>query len=77
MKKILTSHQLVSLINFNKSKVIEVALLLNYNGKATHFLSERKAVIFDEGIDGELTKWKKNEFISHYQNSQWMVEQIV
>lgn len=77
MKETINSEQLLSLININKPKIIEAALLLNYNGKAIHFFSIKKSLLFDEGIDGELTKWKINEFISQYENSQWLIEQIV
>ena len=72
----LTETQLFNFIAYN-NKIIEASLLLNYGGKATHFLSKRKSYIIDEGIDGQLTKWSKDEFITHYKNSQWIISQTV
>lgn len=77
METILTSAQLFNFVSLNEFKIIEAGLKLNFNGKATHFFSIKKSLLFDEGIDGELTKWKRNEFISQYENSQWIIEQIV
>ena len=77
MKNILTATELLKLAFLNQQKWIEVTLLLNFNGKATHFITTKKNLIFDEGIDGELVKWKKEDFIEHYKNSQWMIDQIV
>ena len=77
MKEILTSEQLFNFVSFNNFKIIEAALKLNFNGKATHFFSIKNSIIFDEGIDGEITKWKRDEFISQYENSQWLIEKVV
>jgi hypothetical protein len=74
---ILTVEQLFNLINSNKDKIIEASLLLNYKAMATHFLSIKKSFVFDEGIDGELTKWLKDEFVSYYNNTQWIINKIV
>lgn len=73
----LTEEQLFNFVSSNKNKIIEASLLLDYGGKATHFLSKRKSYIIDEGIDSQLTKWSKDEFIIHYKNSQWIISQIV
>jgi hypothetical protein len=73
----LTTNQLFYLACLNKHKIIEAALVLNFNGRATHFISMKKSLILDEGIDGELMKWRKNEFIYQYENAQWIIDQIV
>lgn len=72
-----TTEQLFILLDSNKNKTIEASLLLNYSGMATHFLSKTKSYIVDEGIDSQLTKWSKDEFINHYKNAQWIIIQIV
>lgn len=77
MGNILTATELLSLAFLNQQKWIEAALLLSFNGKATHFISAKKTLILDEGIDGELIKWEKENFIEHYKNSQWIIDQIV
>lgn len=74
---IVATEKLLNLINSSKNKMFEVCLLLNYNGKATHFISTKKSLILDEGIDGQLVKWKQKDFFEHYKNSQWIIDQIV
>lgn len=76
MEAILTTNQLLDLIYKTKG-IIEAALLLNFGGKATHFISTNQALIFDEGIDDELVKWQPSEFIAHYKNSVWVIDQII
>lgn len=76
MKSILTATELLHLAFLNQQKWIEAELLLNFNGKATHFLLAKKSSLLDEGVDGELTKWEKDDFISHYKNSQWIINQV-
>jgi hypothetical protein len=71
------TEELCILLDSNKNKTVEASLLLNYGGMATHFLSKSKSYIFDEGIDSQLTKWSKDEFIANYKNGHWIVNQIV
>jgi hypothetical protein len=73
----LTTKQLLNLANINQYKIIEASLLLGFNSKATHFFSLKKSLLFDEGIDGQITKWRKDEFILHYKNATWILDQIV
>jgi hypothetical protein len=75
--QVLTVEKLCNSNEFNKNNIIEASLLLNFNGRATHFISAKKSLIFDEGIDGKLIKWKKEDFIKHYKNSQWIIDQVV
>lgn len=77
MKKILTTRQLLNFASFNQHKMIETSLLLSFNGRATHFISLKKSLLFDEGIDGELMKWKKDEFVCQYKYGEWVVNQII
>lgn len=77
MQNILTTTQLLNLAFINKNKWIEASLLLSFNGKATHFIFAKNSSIFDEGIDGELVRWKEKEFIDNYKSSQWVIDQIV
>ena len=76
MVDILTTNQLLDLVYKTKG-IIETALLLNFGGKATHFISANQSLIFDEGIDDEFVKWQPSEFIAHYKNSVWTIEQII
>lgn len=76
MKYTLTTYQILNLA-FKTKGVIEAALLLNFGGRATHFISANQSLIFDEGIDDELVKWKSPEFISHYKGSLWVIDQII
>ncbi len=77
MYNILTATELLNLAFLNQQKWIAAALLLNFNGKATHFITAQEDLIFDEGVDGELVEWKKENFIKHYKNSNWLITQIV
>jgi hypothetical protein len=77
MKKILTTKQLFDLVSVNPHKIIETSLLLNFKSRATHFISLEKSLLFDEGIDGELIKWERNEFISQYEYAEWVIDQII
>ena len=72
----LTTRQLLDFLNGNHH-LIEASLLLNFGGRATHFISRHQAIICDEGIDDELVRWQPADFLAHYHDASWSIQQII
>lgn len=67
---------LVDLLKLNKKKQIEVSIK-NHFLSATHFLSFGGKKIYDVGIDSKQSIWEIKEFIEHYKNTYWNIDQIL
>jgi len=65
--------ELVEHLKVNRYSYFDVSLLLNYNLRATHTISYRKNLIWDEGIDNLTIKWQLVEFLEHYKNANWII----
>ncbi len=76
MNKKLSTKKFISLIKENPNKVFEAALDNGYYC-ATHFLFLDNKFINDTGIDSKVTLWKAENFLQHYKNAFWQIDQIV
>lgn len=68
---------LLDTVAFNSGKIIEARLLINNFFTATHFLYFEGENLYDEGIDGEERKLRKNDFLNEYQNNYWLIDNMV
>lgn len=72
---ILHTKELIDLLNKISPEQIEANLF--FKGlNATHTISMKNGIIFDEGIDGKLIKWTQEEFTNEY-NSKWSVNFVI
>ena len=76
VEPIRTQH-LLNLILSNPKKMFEARLLVSRFIVATHFIYFNGRNLYDEGIDGENRKVKKEEFIKNYQNNYWVIDTVV
>lgn len=71
--KELTEQELLAWLFAHPQQILEASLLLAYGGQATHFLKAGKHHLWDEGIEGETTRWRSGEFAQHYRNTKWLL----
>lgn len=67
------TFQLVQLLKYNPSRIIEVVLKikgLNF----THFIMIEDNIFIDEGVDGEKITWSINDFQNNYSNAFWVID---
>ena len=77
MSESISTQYLVDLIFANPKKMLEIRLLVSRFVVATHFVYFNGRNLYDEGIDGENRKVKKEEFIKNYQNNYWVIDTVV
>jgi len=70
------TNELIETVISNSNKWIEAKLRFS-NISATHFLLFADNRLYDEGIDGEEREVSLSDFIFHYQNSYWQIDNIV
>ncbi|OAM34926.1 hypothetical protein A7P98_08260 [Eikenella sp. NML080894] len=70
------TQALLELLN-NPVLAICEASIRKGHARATHFLMRQGDTVIDEGIDGEETKWEAADFLNHYQQTWWTVEQKI
>jgi len=74
MKKVNTKELLEIMINL-QNHTIE-ASLNNGTFNATHFLRFGGRKVYDCGIDSADISWNIDEFLRHYPQAFWKIEQI-
>ncbi len=70
------TNELIETVISNSNKWIEAKLRFGHIS-ATHFLLFANNKLHDEGIDGEMKEVSINEFINHYKNSYWQIDNVV
>ena len=73
---LLSTEQLVEVVQSNKNKYFEVELILD-GGVATHFIYARDGLLFDEGIDGVEQDITPDIFADFYKGKLWNIFQVV
>jgi hypothetical protein len=74
---VITTRDLIDIVCQNQRRTVEACLLLN-GCLATHFLrclQDKK--LHDIGIGSEVVYWEHDEFLRHYSNASWVIQQIV
>lgn len=74
--KFIKTKELVETINSNPNKWVEASLRFGQIS-ATHFLLFAHNKLYDEGIDGEVRVVNPADFIKHYQNSLWKIDNVI
>ena len=74
----ITTTNLIEIIKQNPKKIIEAQLILQANIFATHFMRTiSKNFMMNEGIDGENFRISYEEFNKSYNDSHWILNNIV
>ena len=69
----LSSFELIEYLRVHSYECFYVSLVLNFDIFATHCISYRKSLIWDEGIDEKIIKWSTEEFVERYVKASWVV----
>jgi len=69
-------EDLIEIVISNPKKWVEVRLRFGIIS-ATHFIIFSDDKLFDEGIDGEEREITAVDFIKHYRNTFWQIDNIV
>jgi hypothetical protein len=73
---LIRTEELIKQVTSNPRKWVEARLRLG-SISATHFLIFSNKQLFDEGIDGEERQVSIDDFIKHYRDSFWQIDNIV
>ncbi|MCX6350833.1 MAG: hypothetical protein NTX03_03115 [Bacteroidetes bacterium] len=67
---------MIKIVTTNSNKFVEARLRFK-NIAATHFLIFVNNKLFDEGIDGEEREVSIDDFVNHYENCYWQIDNLV
>lgn len=76
MEMKIATDRLLELLMQDHGRFVEASLndgIFN----ATHFLRFGGRKVFDTGIDSVTVSWKKSDFLFHYSQAKWKIDQIV
>jgi len=74
--KAYTTKELIDKLKMNSRKIFEAAMD-NSSFRVTHFIEYSNGKIYDVGIDSKEVIRRKKDFIRHYLNAFWVIDQIV
>jgi len=74
---IISTKKLLNIIFENVQRIVETRLILNETYCATHFIYTIDfTTLIDEGIDGEERELLWLDFLIHYKDKKWIIDNI-